>query len=311
MQWTKWAAWQIFGNALERAMPNWAVFLNIARPTKSHRCLLHLLFDSLTMLLCCLMLAVETAKEDITADERSLWALFEEMATATLSVEPVVAIFAVCVARLLRFACEKIFFSYEVSVHRLVTTKAGQLETMMYWHELAQMGKWICIVIIIFSTVGTVIFAALQPQPRAAYVVRTFIVATVLSHLLLPFADAAATTIVLCNARMTRVFDGLLTVFPGLMDFLSVGVVHPDFLRWRVDRMVTELEQMSMVYNSEFLETFAKRDMHIPYPTMAAPQSPARNASAIAPAIADSAYDTEKYETENFGDDPEPLAIQN
>jgi hypothetical protein len=253
--WTKWAAWQIFFNALERASPTWFIYLNIARPSKVHRCFLHLLFDSVMLMMATAMAfdGMETWNENVQAEARTVTQLFNELFTEKLDHLPFyLAFWAVIVGRCVQEVVKRIFFGYDVSMHRLVTTKPGQLETMMYWHELAEMGKWICIIGTVFSASATVAFCALRPQPRAAVCIRGFLIAVLWSHIVLPLLSALMTTIVLCQARNSRIFDGLLTVFPGIMDFLCVGVEHTDFLRWRVERIVTELEQMRMVYRAEF-----------------------------------------------------------
>lgn len=251
--WTKWVLWQIYANSLERAMPTWYIFLNTARPSKANRCLLYFVCFAVMLLASTMVLATEApVNEELEAGTVPIWDLFLEILTIPWEPLPfVVSFVAVLCGHLVQSLCKKCFFFYEVAMHRLVTTKAGQQETMIYWHELAQMGKWVCIMIVCLCCVGTVVLCALVPQPRAAVAMRTFFLALLWCDLVIPMLVAAVVTMVLSTARRSKLFDGLLTAFPSLMDFQSVGVTNPDFLRWRVERFVTELEQMRLIYGAE------------------------------------------------------------
>jgi hypothetical protein len=43
-------------------------------------------------------------------------------------------------------------------------------------------------------------------------------------------------------------FDGILTVFPNLMDFAYIGVKTTEFLAWRAQRIIAEEELLLQVY---------------------------------------------------------------
>merc|ERR1719482_614525 len=78
--WTKWALWQIFVNALERAMPTWYIFVNNARPSKKNRCLLYCLMVTVIMLFSCISLAGPApVDEEYEAGSKPLWTLFGEL----------------------------------------------------------------------------------------------------------------------------------------------------------------------------------------------------------------------------------------
>jgi len=42
--------------------------------------------------------------------------------------------------------------------------------------------------------------------------------------------------------------DGILSLFPGIWDFFSVGVVTPEFLAWRAHRIVQEEQVLRRIH---------------------------------------------------------------
>lgn len=219
-----------------------------------HRCLLHLLFESLLLIASTPAIMMEApVSEVLEASDVPAWTLLIDLFASSWDVLPfMVAGFAAGVAHIVRWAIKKGFFAYEISNSRLVTTRSGQQETMMYFHELAEMGKYVCIVVMALSSLGTVALCALLPQPRACIVIRSYVIAVFYTHVGLPLVSAIACTFILCMARAGPTFDLLLTANPDIMDFVTVGVENPDFLRWRVERVVTEQEQLQLVYSGEW-----------------------------------------------------------
>jgi hypothetical protein len=252
--WTKWALWQIFLIALERASPTWWIYMNIARPAKTHRCVMHLLFDSTMLMASTFSLFVESPDgENIEATEVAVWTLFSNLLSTSWNVLPFMnAAIAVGCAYVLWFVVKYCFFAYKIGQDRVVLTPKGQETNMTLAHMLAESGKWLCIFGTFLFTMGTVALCALLPQPRACIVVRSYLLAIIYSHICLPIVEAIVVTVILSMARSGPVFDPLLTAYPSIMDFVSVGVEHPDFLRWRVERIVTEQEQLQLIYSAEW-----------------------------------------------------------
>lgn len=120
----------------------------------------------------------------------------------------------------------------------------------MFWHRLADMGKFACLAAILMCVAGGLTFCSTSPQPRAAGVVRVFGLLWVWSHLLWPTLQAAARTFVLTSARKGAGMDGLLNVYSGLMSFPTVGVQTPEFLSWRIQKITQEEELLRLVYEA-------------------------------------------------------------
>uniref|UniRef100_A0A7S1S8D0 WW domain-containing protein n=1 Tax=Alexandrium catenella TaxID=2925 RepID=A0A7S1S8D0_ALECA len=253
MQWTKWSTIELFWHSFQRARPTQAVFANQGKPTKKHRAYIYGLFIY-TMLLACTLMAFFQApvSEDLTATMRATWTLFMEVLTMPFQAQILlVAVVADVIARFGRYLCYELFFSCSVPTTKApLRTMTGRREQMRYWHELAEMGTWVCIIGMLLCMAGTVALCSLMPQPRAASVARAFAVAIWLSHLLYPLVEASIVTCILRTACTSGSVDGLLTVFPGIMGFVDVGVKTPEFLAWRVQRIVNEEEMLGQVYGS-------------------------------------------------------------
>lgn len=249
--WTKWSNFQVFVHAFMRAGPTTKIFLNLAKPTKKQRCLLYFVYGAITLLGCCCMAFLEApVDEEVEALDRAVWTLVGEVFTMPwLSHTLWVVVFADLAGRVVHEFFLRVFFSYTVPSNRPPTFgNEGRLAHLRYWHELAECGKMVCILIILLATAGTIAACAVMPQPRAAYVARCWLILEIWSLLLLPLTKAILTTLVLSMARGSGLFDGLLTIFPDVMDFLTVGVRTPEFLEWRIERMVEEAEVLRRVH---------------------------------------------------------------
>lgn len=189
--------------------------------------------------------------EEVDALKRAPWDLLQELFTMPWAAEVfIVAVFADLLARCVRYTCSSMFYSYSVVPGIPPASSAeARKEQMRYWHELSEMGKWVSIIGSLMLYCGTIGLCALCPQPRAAGVVRSFCMALALSHVIVPLLTALACTIILAGSRVTGSFDGLLSVAPGIMDFLDVGVKTTEFLAWRVQRVISEEEMLRQVYN--------------------------------------------------------------
>jgi len=253
LQWTKWTSIEIFWHCFQRARPTQVIYRNLGKPTKKHRAYLYGSFMYLMMLSCTLMAFFEApVSEDITANLRATWTLLLELCTMPFQAEILlVAIIADIFARVGRHVGDSLFFCCSMpSSKPPLASMSARREQMRYWHELAEMGKWVCIVGMLLCLCGTVALCSLMPQPRAASVARAFFVSMWLSHLLYPLCEASIMTLILTSARSGGAMDGLLTTFPGIMDFLCVGVRSPEFLSWRVQRIVSEEEMLCQLFEA-------------------------------------------------------------
>lgn len=188
--------------------------------------------------------------EQRTALNTAVWTLFGELFTMPLQWQVfMVAGIADIIAHLTRYWCAKLFFDYQMSsMHPPSRMLDQQREQMRYWHELAEMGKWVCWLSVAVFLAGTLALCALVPQPRAAGVVRACFFAFVWEVFVAPMLTAIVVTFVLVMARRSSLFDGLLTLQPRLINFIDVGVQTPEFLAWRIQRIVSEHVLLRQVY---------------------------------------------------------------
>jgi hypothetical protein len=253
--WTKWSAGEIFIHALRKELPSRLMYMRIGKPSMYHRFLLHMLFVATSLLSCCFMFIPQspsgTAAEEREAMDQAVWKLAGEILTTPLNgaVPFFVAIVAGAIGRVVKYACARVFFSYRLSPNVPPSSTAeARKETLRYWHDLAETGKWVCIAGTFILVAASLALAALHPQLRAAAVARAFLIEQLLAHIILPIFSALIVTIILCQARRGPQFDGLLSVFPDLLDFVSVGVQSPEFLAWRTQRIISEEEMLLQVH---------------------------------------------------------------
>jgi len=266
--WTKWSGWEIWKFSMLRSMPSQAIYRNVLFPSKSHRCIVSILYVSVLTLMSSIMLFFPAPiDEQIEATKTPVWDLLAQLLTLPFGGETsipgapssklphmmvtlLVTCLAVVAAHCVKTVHKRLFFSFKLALDQPPpATIEDKREQLRFWHDLAEMGKWvgICIVAIIYGLV--LLLCAVQPQPRAAYAVRVFLVAWVWAILVWPLIKATFFAYVLTSARKGRKFDGLLSAFPGIMDFVDVGVKTPEFLTWRIQKIVHEEDLMRKVYN--------------------------------------------------------------
>lgn len=253
LQWTKWDDMEIFAHCLMHAMPSQSIYLNKHLPSKYSRCLLHILALASLMLGCTVMLSFKApVSEDIEALDRSAWALLEELFSMPFQMECLgVTLLAGLASWLVRLTCAWIFYSYRLSVeHEPPSTLEARRSHLRFWHELAEIGNLVCIIGIVLCLSGALTLCANAPQPRAVGVIRAYLLVVFWTHLGWPFIKASARTVVLSMARGGRSCDGLLNVYVGAMEFRHVGVQTPEFLSWRVQKMVQEEELLRLIYEA-------------------------------------------------------------
>lgn len=120
---------------------------------------------------------------------------------------------------------------------------------LRFWHEMQEVGYYVCACSTIACLVTSLILCALSPQPRAAGVCRALLLAICWSHCLLPLLSSLVQTVILHMGRTGSKADGLLTLFPTIMDFLHVGVREDaSFLTWRVQTIHAEENLLRKVH---------------------------------------------------------------
>lgn len=251
MQWTYWPVWELLVHTLARDMPTFHMFMNICRPTKFQRCTLHLLFLSVALLGSTLMLAFEApVNEDLTALNIPFWELVGQVFTMPANGNMFwVAILADLVARWVQRLCEKVFFAYDLPHNRRPPmSENDRVSQLILWHQMADFGKWVCTLGTVVCVAGAVTLCAQFPQPRSASVVRALLLGQLWAYFCHPLLKGVGSLIILDVARSVAIFDGVLTIWPGIMDFISTGVHTPQFLAWRVEKIVSEMELMRRVH---------------------------------------------------------------
>jgi len=251
LRWTKWPTSKIFTFAFLRGQPTYQIYINAARPTKAQRCLLHF-FTLSTMLLVCLFLLLSEApdSEEVTASGRAVWTLIVDVFTMGSQLEVLwVAASAVTVADLLAWVCRQIFFSFKVNLGREPPQYAEARNIQMkFWHDLARLGSavcWLAVIIFVGASLG---LCAVSPQPRATSVLRAFLVAVMWHELVAPLLKGAFTTLVLAVSRRSSTFDGVLSAFPSIMNFVHVGINDPETLGLRLERICKEDDLLRKVH---------------------------------------------------------------
>lgn len=251
LQWTKWSGGQIFYHALRRSAPSQRMFLNVYPSPKRCRCLMDI-FTVSVVLLCSMIALVEQAPvdEEVHAVDRAPWTLLSEVFSPPWENKTFIfAGVAAVLGRWVRLATRSVFFAYEVPMFRPPPQAlAARREQMRYWHDLAETGKWVCLIGAILCCGASLALCALSPQPRASMAFRIFFVAITVTHAVGPLVSASVCAFILTQARTSAMFDPLLSVIPGIMDFMSVGVVTPEFFAWRCQRIVSEEEMMAEVH---------------------------------------------------------------
>eukprot|EP00933_Yihiella_yeosuensis_P030709 TRINITY_DN24302_c0_g1_i1.p1 TRINITY_DN24302_c0_g1~~TRINITY_DN24302_c0_g1_i1.p1 ORF type:complete len:1188 (+),score=233.04 TRINITY_DN24302_c0_g1_i1:461-3565(+) len=251
LTWTKWGALEIIMHCIIKQIPTQRAFFNEVRPTKSQRVLLHVLCTSTTWLTCCLMVASPaTVNENITATQRATWTLLGEAITMPMAGNVfTVAIIAHFVGHFIKWAVFKVFFTFKVAQHQPPTTSAEARKFQLrYWHELSEMGKWTCVAGSGMAVSATLSLCALTPQPRAGSVLQAYFFALLGGQFLYPIFKGICIGAILIQARISPIFDGLLTFWPELMCFRHVGIKTPEFLAWRMQRIVAEEQLLLQIY---------------------------------------------------------------
>lgn len=249
--WTKNADWELCIQCIIREMPIMVAFENVARPSKTHRTIMHIFRVLVTLMAACGIVASEApVNEEIEATGRATWVLVEEAFTMPLTMQTVTFALIGHVAGVVAQSCIlMIFYAYTIPYNVPPTTSVEARKFQLkYWHELAEMGKWTCLVGCAVCFCGTISACMLMPQPRAACVFQAFWLAVILGHWLVPTIKGLMIAYVLIASRRQTAFDGVLTVLPGLMDFQSLGVKTTEFMVWRHQRIVAEEELLIQVY---------------------------------------------------------------
>jgi len=249
--WTKNSGFELCMHCILREIPIMGAFANVARPSKTHRTILHIFSVLCTLMAATGVVAYEAPiSEDIEATDRATWTLIEEAFTMPIAGNTLMfTLIGYAAGAFAKSTILSIFYAYKIPYNVPPTTSVEARKAQLrYWHELAEMGKWTCLVGSFMCFCGTISACMLMPQPRAAAAFQAFWLALILGHWLLPIIKGIICAEILISAREMTAYDGLLTVFPGLMDFASLGVKTTEFMVWRAQRMVAEEELLIQVF---------------------------------------------------------------
>jgi hypothetical protein len=253
LEWTKWPTKEIFLRCFIRAHPLFGIFLNEARPTKTHRSLMFLLHQSTMLFLIALILLqikLEGVNEEVDAARRTFPALFEEVGVISW-VDPMIYVAAIVgefTGQIFKWCIRQIFYNYKLQVHQSLTEGDVRKVQMAYWHALAETGGTVCTAWSVFCCIATFVLCCLYPQPRPARVLQSVLMCLAFSHIAWPGLRALGSTFVLTISRKNNKMDGILSLFPGLWEFSTVGVNTPEFLAWRAHRIVQEEQVLRRIH---------------------------------------------------------------
>lgn len=253
LEWTKWPTWEILLRCFIRAHPLFSVFTNEARPTKTHRGLMFLLHQStliFVITLVLLQIKLDGVNENVDAARRGFFTLWAEVGVIPWD-DPliyVIALVADFAGQSLKTCCRIVFYNYRLQIHQSLTEEDVRKVQMIYWHSLAETGGTVCTAWSVFCCIATFLLCCFYPQPRPARVLQSVLMGFIWSLLLWPFFRGLASMIVLDTARKNAKMDGILSLFPGIWNFNTVGVVTPEFLAWRVHRIVQEEQVLRRIH---------------------------------------------------------------
>ena len=122
-------------------------------------------------------------------------------------------------------------------------------QTVEGWFDVVrtggQLGLWIELLVILFLSVSASIVV---PAVRASYTAHIFFWWLVYKVFVLPFILGTGNFCVLEIARRSNSCDGLISYWPSLYDFQTFDVKSPEFLWWRLERMMKEELVLTQVH---------------------------------------------------------------
>lgn len=184
--------------------------------------------------------------------ERNLWVISwgDVLGNPWQASVFIVAVMAELTGQLIHRVCWKSFMRLDLHGDRPPADHDSMEVQLRFWHEVQEVGYYVCACSAVACLVTSISLCALAPQPRATGVCRSFLLAVLWSHLLWPLLSSLVQTCILSMARTGSKSDGLLTLFPGIMEFLHVGV-HSDasFLTWRVQVIHSEENLLRKVHS--------------------------------------------------------------
>jgi len=251
LQWTKWSGFEIFCHCVIREYPLQTALRNTARPTKFHRTLLHIFRVIASLVGACIAVTFEApVNEEVEATSTATWDLFIQALTMPITGNTILCAFlGMLFSSIVKRLVLRLFYRYAIPYNQRPTTSVeARRYQLRYWHELAEMGKWTCIIGSLLGFGSSLAMCMLSPQPRAAVVFQAFWFSLIGTHWLVPLLRGGANATLLMSARSQATFDGWLTVWPGFMDFEHVGVKTTEFMVWRAQRIVAEEELLLQVY---------------------------------------------------------------
>eukprot|EP00746_Dinoflagellata_sp_MGD_P072751 gnl/MRDRNA2_/MRDRNA2_29512_c0_seq1.p1 gnl/MRDRNA2_/MRDRNA2_29512_c0~~gnl/MRDRNA2_/MRDRNA2_29512_c0_seq1.p1 ORF type:complete len:2188 (+),score=385.03 gnl/MRDRNA2_/MRDRNA2_29512_c0_seq1:314-6565(+) len=261
LEWTKWPSKEIFLRCFIRAHPFLSIFMNEARPTKTHRSLMFLLHQSTMVFVIALVLLqfkLEgwcnvgwcNEKEQVDAARRGFFTLWKEVGEIPWEDEKiyVAAVVAEFTGQILKSCTRKVFYNYKLQVHQSLTEGDVRKVQMAYWHSLAETGGTVCTAWSVFCCIATFVLCCLYPQPRPARVLQSVLMGFGFSLIAWPALRGAGSTLVLHISRKNGKMDGILSLFPGIWEFSTVGVLTPEFLAWRAHRIVQEEQVLRRIH---------------------------------------------------------------
>jgi len=251
LQWTKWSGVEIFMHCVIREYPLQNALRNTARPTKFHRTLLHIFRVIASLVGACIAVEFEApVNEEVEATSTATWDLFIQAITMPITGNTILCAFlGMLFSSIVKRLVLRLFYRYAIPYNQRPTTSVeARKYQLRYWHELAEMGKWTCIIGSFLGFGSALAMCMLAPQPRAGVVFQAFWFALIGTHWLLPLLRGGANALLLISARSQATFDGWLTVWPAFMNFEYVGVKTTEFMVWRAQRIVAEEELLLQVY---------------------------------------------------------------
>jgi hypothetical protein len=251
LHFTKWPFGKVFACSVVRFHPVLRAFVNQMVPTKGQMAAMVGVYFASQYCLNLIWLTIFIENEDEPAMEKDL----TDLAAMVYGqrIRPVVVIFALVfehAARLIRFLFQRRYF-HHANVNLLVLDDAQvKRDLVEEWHHEGNKALYnaaVCTFIGLATAAGV---CALCPQRRSATVMQGILITQIYGMVLLPLIAGFVLTACLMVAKSARVFDGLISYVPSILDFEWEGIDRPEALAKRLVQTEKETAILELLYHA-------------------------------------------------------------
>jgi hypothetical protein len=251
LQFTKWPAGELFVYSCIRFQLVSRAFVNQMVPTKGQMSAMVGVYFACQYLLNLMWLSIYIPNEDEPAMEKDLTDLAAMVYSQPL--KPVVVVFAIVfehVARLLRYLFHRHYFFHPNVNLNVLDDAQVKRDLVEDWHHQGNRALYNAATFTLIGLSTAAGVCALCPQRRAATVMQGILVTQLYGFVLYPLLAGWFLTSILLVAKTARVFDGLISYVPSLLDFEWQGVDRPEKLAKRLVQTEKESAILELLYHA-------------------------------------------------------------